>query len=253
VLTPWFIYSFNYYGNIFGALIHGAQAANYWGGVQSWSFFIENSWRIFSIQSLVFLLAVVYILSIKEYRKKELYLLILWILFFSVMVMSMPHKEDRYIIPVLPAFCLILGFFVDRLGKYKNLFFGFIFVVSIFSVFSLFRVEHARSKAPDNVCFSEGNKFLASDLITSSSVIVTNQSPIVHYYTNKATHLYPDVWSLQNLKDSIYAQHEGKIVYIFFANYDMSDQKIKSDLENNFKKVFECSKGWGYSSIYLYN
>jgi len=94
--------------------------------------------------------------------------------------------------------------------------------------------------------------FLADTSIPKNSVVITNQLPIVHYYSQKEVLPYPDSWNLDMLKNSIDSTNVDRSVYIFFANYDMTDAKIKKDLDDNFKKVFECSQGWGNAAIYKY-
>ena len=249
-LVPWFIYSFIYYGNPLGGFIHGFKAAGYWGGVQSWNFFFVNSWRIFSVIGVLFIISLFYILLKKEFLKREIYLFLIWIVFFSVMVMTMPHKEDRFIMPIIPAVCLISGFFVDKLKKYKNIIFGLVCIILIISLGGMFKVEYRNLKA--NSCFIDGNKFLTNNSIEKISLIVTNQLPIVYYYTQKEVHLYPDPWNLEVLRNIINSSYKDRKVYIFFANYDMKDSKIKKDLNDNFNKVFECVRGWDNSAIYEY-
>ena len=251
ILAPWFIYSFAYYGNTLGAFVHGFRAASYWGGVQSWNFFFINSWHIFSAVGVVFIFSLIYIFFKKEFYKREVYLLLIWTFFFLGMAIYMPHKEERFIMPIIPAVCLISGFCISKFKRYKNTIFGLICAILIISLFGLFKIEYEKSKNKANICFSEGNKFLASDSINKNSLVITNQSPIVYYYTQKENRIYPDPWSVESLKNIINLNHGNRIIYIFFTNYDMSiDSGVKNDLDNNFKKVFECSKDWGYSAIY---
>ena len=249
-LVPWFLYGLKYYGNILGAFIHGFKAAGYWGGVQSWNFFFVNSWQIFSIIGIVSIFSLLFIVLKKEFAKREIYLLLIWVIFFSIMVMYMPHKEERFIMPIIPAICIISGFFINRIKRYKNIILGLICIVLITSLWGTFKIEYENSYSGVNLCFSDGNKFLANDSIDKNSLVVTNQLPIVHYYTKKEVHLYPDSWNLDIFRNIFDLNYKDRKVYIFFANYDMTDKKIKEDLDNNFKKVFECSRGWGNSAIY---
>ena len=251
-LIPWFIYGFVYYGNPLGGFIHGFQAANYWGGAQSWSFFFENSWKIFSIAGILFLTSLFYIFFKKEFLKREIYLLLIWIIFFSSIVMAMPHKEERFILPIVPAVCLISGFFISKLEKYKNIIFGLACIILAVSLWSSFKIAYENSQAGANLCFSDGNEFLANDSISENSLVVTNQLPIVHYYTQKEVRLYPASWNLKALENISDSDQRNKKIYFFYSNYDMKDVAIKKDLDDNFKKVFECSKGEGYSAIYEY-
>lgn len=252
-LIPWFIYGFVYYGNPLGGFIHGFKAALYWGGLQPWTYFIDNSWRIFSIVGILFLFSLLYIFIKKEFLKRNIYLLLIWFFLFSIIVMSMPHKEDRFIMPVVPVICLISGFFIDKIGKFKNILFSVLCVILIISLYSSYKIEYRNSKDLTIECYKEGNSFLNNNEINSDSVIITNQDPMTHYYTGKKILVYKDPWSLVSFRDSIDNKYQGRDVYMFFANYDMvMDGIIKKDLDINFNKIYECNKGYGYSVIYKY-
>ena len=164
----------------------------------------------------------------------------------------MPHKEERFIMPIIPALCIISGFFISRLKKYKDIIFGLICIVLLISLYGMFKIEYKNSYSGVNLCFSDGNEFLANDSISKNSLVVTNQLPIVHYYTQKEVRLYPALWNLKALENVLDSDQRNKKIYFFYSNYDMKNVAIKKDLDNNFKKVFECSKGEGYSAIYEY-
>lgn len=251
-LVPWFLYGFKFYGNILGAFIHGFKAAGYWGGAQSWNFFFVNSWKIFSIIGVLFIISLFYILFKKAFLKREIYLFLIWIIFFSAMVLAMPHKEERFILPIIPAICIISGFFINKIRKYKNIIFGLICIVLLTTLCGMFKVEYENAYSGVNLCFSDGNKFLANNSVDKTSLVITNQLPIVHYYTQKEVRLYPVPWNLYLFRNMINSNYKDRKVYIFFANYDMKDSKIKKDLNDNFDKVFECGRGWDNSAIYEY-
>jgi 4-amino-4-deoxy-L-arabinose transferase-like glycosyltransferase len=253
IFIPWLIYGQVYYGNPLGSFIHGLKASTYYGGVQSWNYFFVNFWRIFSMTGIVSILALIFVLFKKEFIKREVYLLLIWGIFFSLMVISMPHKEDRYILTVIPVICLLSGLFIDRLGKYKNIILGLVCLASIFTLWQMSLLGQTIIKDPINICFFESNKFLASEAFPKNSLIMTNQSPIVHYQTGKKTVFYPDTLNVDSIKSNINSNYRGEEVYIFFTNFDMpKENEIKNYLGNNFEKVFECSKTSGYSAIYKY-
>jgi hypothetical protein len=252
VLIPWFIYGFFYYGNPFGGFIHGFMASSYWGGVQSWSYFIDNFWRIFSIIGILFIFSLLYIISKKEFIKKEVYILLIWVVFFLGIVMAMPHKEDRFIMPIVPVICLISGFFISKLGKVKDIVFCVLCLILLFSVWNSFKVEIQNSKDLSVACFLDGNNYLSSN-VNKNSLVVSNQDPIVHYYSHKDVVVYPALWSLDVFRQIINSKYSNRDVYMFFSNYDMvMDSGIKKDLDTNFDKKFECKKDYAYSAIYKY-
>jgi 4-amino-4-deoxy-L-arabinose transferase-like glycosyltransferase len=253
ILIPWFIYGFVYYNNPLGSFIHGFKAANYYGGIQAWGYFFENSWRIFSVTEILFIFSLLFVFLKKEYLKKEVSLLLIWVIFFGAMTMIMPHKEDRYILIVVPAICLLSGLFISKIGRYKNIIFVFICLILLFSNWDAFKLGYEISKDKTNICFSEGNKFLAGNFIEGDSLVMTNQSPIVHYYTNKRIIFYPDVLKIDSIRNLIDSNYRDETVYILFTNFDMpKENDLKNELDNNFEKVFECSKTPGYSAVYKF-
>ena len=139
VLTPWFIYGIVYYNNPLGGFIHGFKASTYYGGVQSWNYFIVNSWRIFSIVGVLFISSLFFITFKRLFFKREVYFLLIIAIFTSIMAMVMPHKEDRYILLSLPAISLISGFFINKIKNYKNIIFIIICMVLLWSLIIHFK------------------------------------------------------------------------------------------------------------------
>ena len=250
VLIPWLIYSLYTYGNPIGVFIHGAKAASFWGGVQPWYFYFQYFWNIFSVIGLIFIFSLISILYKKDFDKKQIYLLLLWIGFFFFMTSAMPHKEERLLIPILPAFCLLVGFFVDKIKKYKKLVFGGVVILLLFFLSFDFYINYKNVYTDTNLCFLKGNEFLKD--IDKNSLVITDESSIVYYYTKKETHFYLNPWNLEFLKDLVKESYKNKTVYIFFTDYDMPLNneryvKIKEDLDNNFEIVFNCkSKSFIY-------
>jgi len=251
-LIPWFIYGIFEYNNPIGAFIHGAKASAYWGGLQSWHFFFDYWWQMFSIIGFVFVIALIYILYKKDFFKKEIYLLLIWFTFFLGMAIYMPHKEDRFILAIVPTIALISGYFIDKIKKYKKLILIGIIIISLFSISFQFYTTYNNSYTGTNKCFLEGNKFLQNQ---ENALVVTDESAIVYYYTKQSTHFYPNPWSYESLKSLVENHYSAKNNFIFFTDFDMplnsvKHIKIKEDLDKNLEKVFECSKEEGYSAVY---
>jgi 4-amino-4-deoxy-L-arabinose transferase-like glycosyltransferase len=200
ILVPWFIYGIFEYNNPLGAFIHGAKASSYWGGIQSWYFFFAYWWQMFSIIGIVFVTALVYILYKKEFFKKEIYLLLIWFVFFLGMAIYMPHKEDRFILAIVPTIALISGYFIDKIKKYKKWILLVIVIISLSSILFQFYINYKDSYTDTNKCFLEGNKFLQNQ---NNALIVTDESAIVYYYTKQGTNFYPNPWSLESLNNLV--------------------------------------------------
>lgn len=254
-LIPWFVYGMFEYNNPIGAFIHGAKASAYWGGLQSWHFFFDYWWKMFSVIGFVFVAGVIYLFYKRDFFKKEIYLLLIWFGFFLGMAIYMPHKEDRFLIPIIPPLCLISGFFVDKLKKHRKFILVSLVIISLLSLSFQFSIDYNNSYTDLNKCFLEGNKFLQNQ---ENSLIITDESPIIYYYSRQETHFYPNPWDYEYLKSLIENHYLDKNSFVFFTDFDMSLDDgehiwIKEDLDKNLERVFECSREDGYSAIYKYS
>jgi len=252
-LIPWFIYGLFEYNNPLGAFIHGAKASAYWGGFQSWYYFFQYWPRMFSIIGLVFVIALIYILYKKDFFKKEIYLLLIWFAFFLGMAIYMPHKEDRFILAIVPTIALISGYFIDKIKKYKNIILLGIIVISLFSISHQFYTSYNNSYTDTNNCFLESTNFLKKN-VEKNSVIITDESSVVYYYAHLETHFYPNPWDYETLKNWAKNDYPTQQVYVLFGDYiikpDGESERIKGNLESNSEKVFECAQSESYSLIY---
>jgi len=222
------------------------------GGFQSWHFFFDYWFHMFSIIGLVFVIALIYIFYKKEFFKKEIYLLLIWFAFFLGMAIYMPHKETRFLLAIAPPIALILGYFINNIKKHKKLIFIGIILIGLLSLSFQFYSTYNNSYTNANKCFLEGNKFLKN--IPGNSVIITDESSVVYYYTHLETRFYPNPWNYETLKNWEEKDYSKKEVYVLFGNYiiksDEEYKQIENDLEENSEKVFECSKEKGYSVVY---
>jgi len=240
-LLPWFVYSAFTYGNPLGAFIHGSKAASYWGGIQPWYFFFQQGWEIFCVMGILIIFSLVYLFITKKFKKNEVYFLLFWIFLFLFMAMLMPHKEERFLLPILPAVCILGGFFLDAINiKFKNKIVFIVLIILSLSFFVCinFSETYKQSYTKENYCFLKGNEFLKN--ASFSSVIITENSPITYYYTKRETHFYPNNWNVNSLKNLV-DNYKNQEIYIFFSNTNMElAGRQKQDLDSNFEKVFDC-------------
>ncbi len=255
VIIPWLIYGYVFYGQPLGGFIHGLQAANYYGGIQEWSYYLSRSWRIFTILGLGFIIALFYLIINKEYQRRQVYLLLIWGIFFSVMVMAMPHKEDRYILLVGPVVCIIVAYIID---KVKNRFYLqytiiILFIVALsYTSYQAFKIEYVIEKDKSSICLTQGFNYINTKLPGSASII-SQQSPVIYYYTKRNILPYPEIWSISNLENIINYNRASQSVYIFYTSYDsVLGPYVHGDLEQNYAKVFECSIDYGFATVYNY-
>jgi asparagine N-glycosylation enzyme membrane subunit Stt3 len=209
---------------------------------------------MFSIIGFVFIIALIYIFYKKEFFKKEIYLLLIWFIFFLGMAIYMPHKEDRFILAIVPPLSLISGYFINKIKKYRGIILIGIVFVSLFSVGIILYITYNDSQTDTNKCFLEANKFLKS--LDDNSVILTDESAVIYYYTKLETRFYPNPWDYETLQHWVKKDYLGRDVYILFGNYITKPveeyQQIKLDLDSNLEKTFECVKEEGYSVVYKY-
>ncbi|MBU0708474.1 glycosyltransferase family 39 protein [Patescibacteria group bacterium] len=255
VLHPWFYYGMKEYGNPIGPFIHGFKAADYWGDTQPWYFFFQHWWYAFSLIGFIFPLGLIYALIKRDFLKKELYLLLIWITFFLGLAIYMPHKEMRIVLAVIPAVCIVTGYFIDKLPKFKNLLLVVIILTCGFSLYQHYQEIYQDSYTGTNLCYLEGNEFLKS--VEPDSLIVTDESAGVYFHSKKKTTFYPSPWSLPALDKKIAKYDSAGPVYVFFTDFNMSlvndeYQEMRSELEEEYPRVFECVKGKGYSAVYRY-
>jgi 4-amino-4-deoxy-L-arabinose transferase-like glycosyltransferase len=251
-LIPWFIYGIFEYNNPIGTFIHGAKASRYWGGLQSWTFFFEHWWPMFSIIGFVFIIALIYIFFKKDFFKKEIYLLLIWFVFFLGMAIYMPHKEDRFILAIVPTIALISGYFIDKVKRYKKIVLIGIIVITLFSLSSQFYTTYNNSYTDTNKCFLESNKFLEN--LDKNSVVITDESTVVYYYTKLETRFYPNLWSYELLNSWTKDYYSDKETYVLFGDYIIKPEEeynqIRKELGSNSEKVFECLEEKGNTIIF---
>lgn len=240
LMIPHFIYSYKYYGNIFGAFLHGFLASSYWGGIQSTWFYFSYWFSMFSVVGIIFIFSIAKIIYKKEILDKRFFMLILWVCGFFLIASLMPHKEDRFILPLLPAISIISSYFIVDLKHWKK-YLTLIMIILLLSIGLKFDKEYSQTHTEKNYCF-----ILAMDFVEKSnaSIVISDESPIVYYYTGKPTRFYPNSFS---------GSAEGAVI---FTSYDMGENNdrnnnYKEELDKNFNKVFSCELGQDFSYVYL--
>ncbi|MDO8528608.1 MAG: glycosyltransferase family 39 protein [Nanoarchaeota archaeon] len=254
-LVPLFIYGITHYNNFLGAFIHGFKAALYSGGIQPWNFYFNHWFEMFFVIGIVFAIGLIYIAYKKDFFKKEIYFLLIWFVFFLGMAVYMPHKEDRFIIAIIPVIALISGYFLDKVKKYKKLILIGIIVTSLIFLSINFSSVYRNTHTDTFRCFLEANKFLKNQ---ENALVITDESPLIYHYSKQATHFYPNPWSYESLKSLIENDYPDKNGFVFFTNFDMpladeEHRKIKEDLDKNLEKVFECGEGEVFSIVYKFS
>ena len=251
-LVPWFIYGIVQYHNALGAFIHGFKASSYWGGVQHWSFYFQHWLEALSISGILVILSLAYIIYYKKYKINEISFVLIWIFFFLGMASLMPHKEERFILPLIPGICLINAYLLEKAKKYALIFIIIVILISSHTLLSNYNNEKSDNYNQENICFVKAAKFLEN--AERDSIIITDQSPISYYYNQRETHFYPNPHTLSSLDNLIANYYMGGSVYILYTDLEMpltieENIKYKEAFDFNFQTVFKCLN---HSSVYKY-
>lgn len=238
VLIPWFISSFFEYGNIFGAFLHGFKSAFYWGGVQPWFFYFIESGVMLSILAIIFPLAIIYIIFKKYFVKKEIYFLLILLGLFLIIAMFMPHKEDRFILPIVPVICLLSGFFITKIHMSNKIIILFLIILAVPLIFLPSLMNYYVYSFDRGNCLSQTATFLKN---SSVEVIITEGPPIVYYYTKKTSYFFPPTVDSEIFKEGI---KDKNTVFLFFTAPHLTNNplltQIKERFDKNETRLFEC-------------
>jgi len=251
---PLFSYGLYEYQNPLGAFVHGFLAAPYWGGTQEWYEYFKIWPIMFSAVGIAVIFALIGVFKERKYVKKEHYLLLLWAALFLLFAMNMPHKEDRYILPIAPAVCILTGAYIASLKKCRTAALATVVILSIITLAGGIVYTYNTSYTDKYMCFLEANKYL--NAVENNALIITDESPVVYYYTKRETSFYPNPWGMPELR-ALANNYAGRPVYVFFTDFDMPlwDEKNKmkkADLDAGSNKTFECLRGESFSFVYKY-
>jgi len=249
-LSPLFIYGYISYGTPLGPLIHGWRGASYWGGTQPWYFFIENSFAMFSAVVILFLLG--FYLMIKSYKNEPNKLLVLsWFIVFLLIFSSLSHKENRFFLPLFPAFCLIAAFGLEKFGKYSNIIFAIFLLIAMVSTFNILYYNRLNNDSKPLYCFYQAMNFLNNT--DKNSIVFTDNSPIVYYYTHRESNFYTDEKGVKDLDNIIKTDFQNRSAYVLWTLYG-APTEVRQIFGNHtdFKTVFICPEDGSLAQIYQF-
>jgi 4-amino-4-deoxy-L-arabinose transferase-like glycosyltransferase len=253
-LAPWFFYGWLEYGNPLGPFLHGHIASSYWGSYVPWNSYLYSMLGMFSLPlALVFIFSLIYIFYKKDFWRKEIFILLIWIALIVCFVMMFSHKEDRYILPIAPAVCLVCGFFVEKTKMSKLskrlLIFALLFGLLI-SLNMLFYSTFKVYNTTNTECFLEIVNYTKG--INGTFMMVSENPPLFYYYVKQESVFYPDHFTLEKLKS---LESANKSVYFIFTRFNSGFETetwtyLKKLLSENYEKVFECKKDPEVNFIY---
>ena len=251
-LTPWLIYGLNEYGTPVGAFIHGAKASSYWGGVQPWHFYFDYWWAAFSVLGYFSIVCIIYLLYKKEYLKKEVYFILIWIVIFLGLAIYMPHKEDRFILAIAPALSLISAHVIKRF-RYAKVITLAIVSALVISTGAYFYYEYKLYNNINSSCFEKIGAELKN---TGGDFMIVSENPsLFRYYAKQESAYYPDVLNKKTIKEL--ESISNKTVFFVFTRYNSGFEEEKwkelvKIMKENYTKEFECPEdpevNWIYSN-----
>lgn len=222
----------------------------YWGGTQPWSFYFTQWWGMFSIVGILFVLGFGRIIYKKKTFKPEFLLLILWASGFILMAIVMPHKEERFVLPILPAISLISGVFIQSLKKYKKILLLASVLILTVTLVNSYTHQVEINTAGGEWCFLDAMSYIND--YENQATIITDDFAVVHYYVKVETQYYPTIIDDKFIREV--KNQKQTPLYFLYTNrlLDGSNQSIEryNYLEENLEKVFDCAGEGSFVSLY---
>lgn len=249
-LSPLFVYGYLNYGTPLGALIHGWQGASYWGGVQPWYFFLQNSPAMFSAVIILFVIGLYFMLVSFKNEPNRLFVLC-WFITLLLVFSSLQHKEDRFFLPLFPAVCMISAFGLRRLKKYEQPVFVAILFITIVTTIGMIYYSNISNDSKPVWCFYQATNFLSNT--DNNSVVFNDNSPIVYYYTHRESDFYTDNNGVKDLDSIIKHDFQNRSAYVLWTLYG-APTEVRQIFGNHtdFKTVFSCPEDGSLAQIYKF-
>lgn len=231
IVGPWFLYNYFIYGSFFGFLVQAKDAALRWG-VDPLKlhliYFIKNFWMLIPF----------FILGVSHTKNKEKNSVIFMILLFFIpflFLLFIGHKEERYLLILLPAFVILSSFGLISLKRYKK--FLFILLISLFLVLLFFNFLNLKKQdySESQICSLNTMDYLIKSNV---SYIVTEHFSPVYFYTLKPT-IRVDNYSA--IKSIINFQYPNETLYYYYVEGDWFNL-INEDNSLEEGLIFSCDK-----------
>ncbi len=250
VLAPWLLYSYSEYGTPLGALLHGSRSINYWGGSQPWYYLFYYFPQMFSAAAPLLVLGIIFFakglrnFNMKGAGNRALLLNLLW--FFSILLFTsflLPHKEDRFLLPLAPPLAIVSALAIDRLKKYKKHAFAaaslIILASSSLQIYDTAKVSYT----PQAECFLKAADFLKTT--SRSSLILSDSSPIIYHYSHRETSFLPESF---NSLEPILEKKDRDVYFLWSAYENGRDFPENTD----YTVAFKCPDDGSLAKIYKY-
>jgi len=172
-VAPWLIYNFLRFGDFLYSFKEGIKYSGV--STQPIYFYLVTLPKSFSFLILVILFGLLF--SIKYIKKDEkLQLLAITILIFGIAMCLFKHKEERYLLPIIPLLIIFSSYFAEKINWKKWV--PFVVVLTIASI--PFAIPHYSN------CY--GIKEISQNL---NGVVASEYWPLTAYYGNVKVAVLP--------------------------------------------------------------
>ena len=215
VLTPWFWYGQQAYGTPLGPLIHASKATTYWGGLQPWYEYFTYMPIVMSLGILATALVGIFF-AIKNIKEPFLLLTVIWLLFSIGFAISMPHKEDRFLMPATPVIALLAAFGISKMKRYAKHIAIAVLIIAIATSGVKFYDTMKVSYRHDSQCYIGAMNFLKT--VENNSIVMNVNNPVIYFYTHKESTYAPQSQNELEAK----AKTFERPIYYLSSKYDGS-------------------------------
>jgi hypothetical protein len=208
---------------------------------------------MFSVVGVIFIFTLIYIFYKKEYLKREIYLFLIWFIVFLGISICMPHKEERFIIPLIPPLVILSSYFISKIKKNKEVIIAILIILLIFSLEINFYNTYKTYNNQNVKCLEEIGEKIKE--ISGEFVVISENPPLFRYYTKQENAYYPDKLNEETLRN--FESSKNKTVYFVFVKFNSGFEtekwkNLNEIMKENYTLFFECSQdkevNWIYSN-----
>jgi len=252
-LLPYFIWNYLRFGSPFHVILYGKKIVVDWGAPTDYSLLLQET----PLLLLPLFLLGTFLLLIRVLRRQEnksilLLSLILFIPLFSIL--SLPHIETRYFLPVLPFLVILSSRGFDSLLSHRLQFIpkllllaGSLFILLIL-FFSLYTFPKYLFLEEDSGLLDVAH-WLKNNTSQDSIVYTNHEWPVIAYYSKRKVGLLPV--SGQGFEYEI-ERHLPRDGYVFIAPDLIPEPSFEFlDKDPRFTLVFHTNKS--YPELFLFS
>ena len=231
IVLPWFIFNTYQFGAPLEFLKNSSEASIRWGGKSIFYYLKTLSKNFLSLIPLLFL-GLFSFKKIKFERYSKSFIT-LWLFLIFIFASLTTAKENRYLLPILPAFSIISASGIYYLERFKKAY--KILALIILTLFLLFSTSQIIIKSHKNYLNTNTCFFASMEQIKNSGAknVVTEHFSPVYYYTLVPTIRINNYTELKSQINS-----DGETLY-FYVEGDWFNLKSET---NTLKIIYKCEQ-----------